>query len=58
MLTLAIIFFVIAIAAACGGRRDADGRPRPDLPTAAAATTGAILFFIAAIMKGSDDRDC
>jgi hypothetical protein len=52
---------VIAVFAACGGRRDADGRPRPDLPTAAAGVTGAILFTILAIAfgyKDDDHRDC
>jgi hypothetical protein len=56
LLTLAIVCLVIAVFAAC--RRDPT-TGRRDVPTAAAGTVGALLFFIAAIIKGSDDhRDC
>jgi hypothetical protein len=51
MLVLAVLFFVIAVFAAC----------RRDVPTAAAGTVGAVLFAILAIALGSekDDRyDC
>jgi hypothetical protein len=48
MLILAVLCVIVAVFAAC--RRDA--------PTAAAGTVGALAFFIAAILKGSDHRDC
>jgi hypothetical protein len=49
MLVLAVLFFVIAVFAAC--RRDA--------PTATAAATGSVLLALLSIITGSDhERDC
>src|SRR5262249_35027455 len=49
LLVLAVLFFVIAVFAAC--KRDA--------PTATAAATGSVLLALLAMIVGSsDERDC
>ena len=55
LLILGIVCIIIAIAAI--SRKD-PATGRRDVPTAAGATAGALLFFLAAIIKGRDDRDC
>jgi hypothetical protein len=54
LLILSIICIIAAVFAACS-RDPATGRR--NVPGAAAGTVGALAFFIAALIKGRDDRD-
>jgi hypothetical protein len=55
LLILAIVCLGAAVFAACS-RNPETGRR--NVPGAAAGATGALAFFLAAIIKGRDDRDC